>query len=498
MSAKLTVEAAAFRSNAAGTGRFARLFPGLNPQGQGVDPGTIVGWLTSLGTALVDDIDGNNFPFPAGNHPTLPAGYTYLGQFIDHDLTLDPTLLPDTQIDITTLNNFRSPALDLDNLLGFGPGVDPVLYEPPSAGSRAGRLRTAAGLAGDPDGIAHDLPRLGDGTPLIGDHRNDENLLVGQLHTAFITFFNKVFTDVAAGTIADLGPVGGSTSEKTARIARWHYQWIVLKDFLPRIVEGTILDYVVANGPQHYTPEAGSPYMPVEFAGAAYRLGHSMVRERYRVNGTFGPGNQAATLLNLFEFSSTVGNVPVPSNWFINWNRFFEIDPGTTVNLARRLDPYSAPTLHQLPIRAPVSLAVRNLLRGWSWGLPSGQSIATHIGVQILTPEQILADTGGQRCKEAGVVEPFNFHNDTPLWYYILKESETLHRGERLGPVGSTILAEVFVGLLRADGESFLSINPGWTPTLPTATAGQFTMADLFRYLPPEALNPNGGDTGPV
>ena len=151
-----------FRS-AAGTGRFARLFPDLVPQGNGVDSVTIRDWLTSLGSALTDDVDSNNFPFPAGDHPTLPAGYTYLGQFIDHDLTFDPTRLPDTQIDITTLSNFRSPALDLDNLLGFGPGADPILYEPQSAGPRAGRLRTAASIAGDPDGTAHDLPRLGDG-----------------------------------------------------------------------------------------------------------------------------------------------------------------------------------------------------------------------------------------------------------------------------------------------------------------------------------------------
>ena len=495
MNAKLTVETAVFRTTAAGVGRFARLFPGLTPQGNGVDSGTIRGWLTSLGNALTDDVDANNFPFPAGDHPTLPAGYTYLGQFIDHDLTFDPTRLPDVQIDIATLNNFRSPALDLDNLLGFGPGADPLLYEPQSAGARAGRLRTAASLAGDPDGVAHDLPRLSDGTPLIGDPRNDENLFVGQLHTAFITFFNKVFVDLAAGTIADLGPVGGSTSEKAARIARWHYQWIVLKDFLPRIIEGNILSQVVTNGPYHYHPDPASPYMPVEFSGAAYRLGHSMVREQYHVNGSF----PKATLGDLFNFSSSGGNVPVPSIWSINWNRLFEIDPGTTVNPARRLDPYAAPTLHQLPnVPAPASLAVRNLLRGWSWSLPSGQSIAAHLGVQALTPGQILADTGGQLCKEAAVVEPFNFHNDTPLWYYILKESETFHRGELLGPVGSTILAEVFVGLLQADSESFLSMNPGWIPTLPGATAGLFTMVDLFRYLPPAAVNPNGGDTGPV
>jgi len=494
MPAQVMAETAFLRSSIAGLGRFDRLFPTLHPQGQGVDPGTIVGWLTSLGNALVDDAPGG-IPFPAGDHPTLPAGYTYLGQFIDHDLTLDPTTLPSTQIDISTLNNFRSPALDLDNLLGFGPGASPLLYVPATDAQRAGRLRTAASLAGNPDGISNDLPRLPDGTPIIGDHRNDENLFVGQLHTAFITFFNKIFVDLAGGVIPDLGPATGSNSEKAARIARWHYQWIVLKDFLPRIVEGPIMDYVVANGPQHYRPDPDSPYMPVEFAGAAYRLGHSMVRERYHVNGIF----PTATLSDLFNFSSSGGGVPVPSSWFINWNRVFEIDNGTTVNLARRLDPYAAPTLHNLPnVPPPASLSVRNLIRGWSWSLPSGQSIADHLGVQKLRPDQILADSGGQLCKEAAVVEQFNFHNDTPLWYYILKESETFHQGERLGPVGSTILAEVFVGLLQADKESFLSVNAGWTPTLPSSAAGQFTMADLFRYLPPAAINPNGGDNGPL
>jgi hypothetical protein len=495
MNAHFIVEAELPRLTVTGTGRFGRLFPSLPPHGYGVPPAIILSQLTSLGDSLKDDLDANNVPFPAGDHPMLPAGYTYLGQFIDHDLTFDPTRLPGARIDIATLNNFRSAALDLDNLLGFGPAADPILYEQQSAGPRAGRLRTAASLAGDPDGVAHDLPRLGDGSPLIGDPRNDENLFVGQLHTAFITFFNKIFFDLAAGTIADLGPDGGSISEKAARIARWHYQWIVLHDFLPRIIEGNILSQVVANGPYYYRPDPGSAAMPVEFSGAAYRLGHSMIRERYHVNGNFPD----ATLDDLFRFSSSGGGVPVPSSWFINWNRLFEIDAGTKVNRARRLDPYAAPTLHALPnVPAPASLAVRNLLRGWSWGLPSGQSIAAHIGVPALTPGQILADTGGQLSKEAGVVEPFNFHNDTPLWYYILKEAETLHRGELLGPVGSTILAEVFVGLLRADSESILHVNPAWIPTLPGATPGHFTMADMFRYLPPEALNPNGGDTGSV
>lgn len=488
------MESAVPRLTNAGTGLFNKMFPELDPQGKDIDAGTIQGWLTSLGQALVDDSDASGLPFPAGDHPNLPAGYTYFGQFIDHDITLDPTKLPTTVIDISTLRNFRSAALDLDSLLGFGPGVDPILYQPRSAGNFAGQLRTANSQAGNPGTPANDLPRFSDGTPIIGDLRNDENLAVAQLHTAFITFYNTVFQQLSTNAIQDIGPSDGSLSEKAARIVRWHYQWMVLKDFLPRIIESNILDYTLAYGPKYYNPDPASPYVPTEFAGAAYRLGHTMVRETYHFNQNF----KQASLRDLFNFTSAQGGVPVPSSWFINWNRFFEIDPNTEVNHARRLDPYLTPTLGALPnVPTPNSLAVRNLLRGWSWGLPSGQSIANRIGVRVLSEDQILADSGGQSCKERSVVEPFNFHKDTPLWYYILKEAEAFHQGELLGPVGSTLLAEVFVGLMRCDAESFLNVQPGWTPTLPGATPGHFTMADMFRFLPPEAINPNGGDTGP-
>lgn len=488
-------ESALLRKTAAGSGTFGKMFPGLKRQGEKIDDSTIQSWLTSLGNALVDDLDTSGLPFPAGDHPALPAGYTYFGQFLDHDMTLDPTRLPTTLIDITSLRNFRSAALDLDSLLGFGPGVNPILYQARSAGVFAGQLRTASSLAGNPSIPANDLPRFSDATPIIGDFRNDENLVVAQLHTAFITFYNTVFQSLNSGTIQDLGPVDGSIAEKAARIVRWHYQWIVLHDFLPRILEKSILDYTIAYGPKYYSPDPLSPYMPVEFAGAAYRLGHTMVREAYHLNKNFQP----ARLSDLFAFTSTGGGAPVPSNWFINWNRFFEIDPSTAVNRARRLDPYLTPTLGSLPdVQPPNSLAVRNLLRGWAWGLPSGQDIAGAIGVQKLTADQILADIGGQSCKERSVVEPFNFHNDTPLWYYILKEAETFHRGELLGPVGSTLIAEVIVGLMRADAESFINASPGWTPSLPSQSPGHFTMADMFRFLPPEVLNPNGGDTGPI
>lgn len=473
------------RTKRAAAARFGRMFPGLPPQGSAVSGDVLSGWLSTLGQTLQDDTN----PGPA-THPNLPAGYTYLGQFVDHDLTLDPTALPTQPIDITALSNFRSPSLDLDCLLGHGPGVHPWLYESHSAGPLFGRLRTANSVT-NPAQIANDSPRLANGVPLIGDPRNDENLVVGQLHTAFITFFNKIFDDLQAGQISDVGPEGGRTTEKAARLAQWHYQWLILHDFLPRLVLSNIMAQVLNYGPQHFRPDPGNPYMPVEFAGAAYRLGHSMVRENYHVNQHF----PNATLMDLFTFSSSGGGVPVPSNWFLNWNRFFPIDPATAPNLAMKLDPYSTPGLQNLPgVPPPASLPVRNLLRGWTWGLPSGQAVAGALGLPALSPAEILMDASGHRFKEADVVEGFGFHQDSPLWYYILKEAQVQQDGLLLGEIGSTILCEVFVGLLKSDLNSYLNVMPGWSPTLPSSVPGNFTMPDLFRYLPVGAINPNGGD----
>ncbi len=290
-----------------------------------------------------------------------------------------------------------------------------------------------------------------------------------------------------------MGPVGGTLPERAARIVKWHYQWIVLNDFLPRIIDPSILYNVSTGGPRFYAPDPARPAIPLEFSGAAYRFGHSMVRERYHVNVHF----PSASLFDLFNFSSSGSNLPVPSNWVLNWNRLFELDSATAVNLSRRIDPYLAQQLHNLPgVPSPSSLASRNLIRGWAWGLPSGQTMANSMGITPLTPSQILADGSGQLYKEATQVSSAGFESDTPLWYYILKEAAVLAGGVHLGPVGSTIVAEVFVALLRTDPSGYYAVDPAWTPTLPSLVGGQFTMSDMFRYLPQVAVNPNGGDQG--
>jgi hypothetical protein len=468
-------------------------------------------------------------PEGEGNNLNITAGYTYFGQFVDHDITLDLSALTERDRDLVGESNFRTPQLELDNLYASGPNGDasPHLFDRMNPG-RFLIGSTDAGGAGDAHvkpGLPFDLPRNTQGIALIGDARNDENLLVSQTHLAFLKFHNAVFDNE-----------GGQDFDRTRRLVRWHYQWIVLHDFLTRLIDNNDLQEVLSNGRRFYLPEIQSDYaeayIPVEFSGAAYRLGHSMVREVYSHNRAFNPvAGPSSTFQFIFHFTGKSGGIvgelakgrdqagsaalaeqlklglpfvfpQLPGDWIIDWHRFYELGPskappaGSTppdnafaLNHARLFDPFLIPALHTLP-GGGGSLPLRNLQRGYRLELPSGQAVARHMGVRVMTEEEITQGEDGQALREIGL------HRATPLWYYILKEAQVLgDRGNRLGPAGSRILAEVFVGLLQTDPEAFLHKDqePGWTPTLPSAFPGNFTMADLLRYVDsksPGFLNP--------
>lgn len=487
-------------------GKFGRMFPGLEPL-HASDKA-----LEDLAMAMVDTDEA-----PATHdNPGIPTGFTYFGQFVDHDITLDTTPLSQQDADPLAVENFRSPALDLDSLYSDGPAVRPDLYERALTSPYAPTGRFLVGETSPSAGqgilapLPNDLPRNRVGRALIGDERNDENLIVAQTHLAFMKFHNAVMDHL------DLTQPSLSADDKfteARRIVTWHYQWIVLFDWVERLTEPGLINKIKDAGRKFYRFKK-TPYIPVEFSAAAYRLGHSMVRNVYNYNRVFNREAGAlapATLSLLFGFTAKSGGIvgdlvddpntepnltvpggklrDLPGNWVIDWRRFYDLDDTIRPDPTRDLDAILAQSLHALPgMQGPqANLAFRNLKRGVNLGLPSGQAVANAMGVQPLTGAQVAKGPDGAAAKKHGL------HEATPLWFYILKEAEVLHDGKRLGPVGSTIIAETFLGLVHGDQRSFLWQRHDWTPELPRANPETFTMADLLRFV--DDINPIGDGT---
>lgn len=425
----------------------------------------------------------------------IPALYTYLGQFVDHDITFDPASSLQKQNDPNALIDFRTPAFDLDNVYGRGPDDQPYIYD----GGKSFLLGDPISGGGDPN--AKDLPR-NNANPrraLIGDPRNDENTIISQLQGLFLRFHNRTVADNA----------GLSFSEVQERV-RFHYQYVVVNDFLPRIVHSSVIQALKTDG--HYDPDKlrffrwrNEPFMPVEFSVAAYRLGHSMVRPGYRLNN--------AILLPIFPVPSQGLNEGLtgframnPASG-IDWGRFIDIDvrkyDGTPqeqqqrLQLAYRIDTSLVNPLSQLPPAVasnPSSLAQRNLLRGWRLGLPSGQAVAKKMGIKPLEDKEILIGKAVDAPEEAlPSIVKFGkvFEKNCPLWTYILAEAMKFQERvkipvteniqintPKLGPVGGRIVAEVFLGLMFGDSNSFLSLDPRWHPSHGT----HYALKDFVNY----------------
>ena len=426
----------------------------------------------------------------AGGDPgdaNIPAIYTYFGQFIDHDITLEASSFSMEQLlganlaplgldkIRNELKNLRTASLELDSL--YGP---PAPRDPADRNKlRIGRVSKAPGTVRPPGkGDDNDLPReprsgdiRHDRAALIGDPRNDENLIVAQLHLAFLKAHNQLVAQ-------------GRTFEQARRLLRQHYQHIVIHDFLKRIAHPKVVDDILQHGNRVYDALAEPFFLPLEFTVCGFRFGHTMVRDDYDFNLNFSP----APLGLLFTFTALSGELgefdTLPENWIIQWERF--IGPGGGKNKARRIDTKLADGLFHLqnlqgqeeqPEDA-ARLAVRNLLRGYGLRMPTGQAVARRLGLPVLTASQLEAAAASPQ--QAQVLRAGGFLGRTPLWYYLLAEAKH-HGGHRLGPVGSTLVAEVLIGLVRRSEDSILNVS-GWVPSLPAAQPGRFELADLLRF----------------
>jgi hypothetical protein len=404
------------------------------------------------------------------DNPANTAGVTFMGQFLDHDITRDAGSRLGRVTPARRSTNLRSARFDLDSVYGGGPDESPELYD-------GFRLRIESG------GQYEDLPRDDDGTAILGDDRNDENLMLAGLQCAFIMFHNAVLADVSgraptAATFAD-----------AQQIVRQHYQWIIVHEILPQFVGQDMVDSIVASGRQVFTPNVAR--IPLEFQTAAYRFGHSMIRPSYRANLAGDNGEPFFA----FVFDPDTFGEDDPDDLtgrsraarrFVGWQTFFDFGDGE-VKPNKRIDTVMSTPLFQLPMFSiptargedvgPTSLATRNLLRHITWEIPSGQRVAAEMGVDLLSAAD-LSDVGHLGA---------DLDQSTPLFYYLLREADVVADGLHLGPCGGRIVGEVFMALVEQDPDSYLNATAAngatWSPTLPQRngeTGDDFTMADLL------------------
>jgi hypothetical protein len=496
-------------------GRFGRMFRSLPPARYGRNEAESRANLMKLGTLMTSDFEE---PRDATDSEEggVPALYTYFGQFVDHDITFDPMSSLIKHTDPDSLTDFRTPALDLDNVYGRGPDDQPYMYD-----DRLFLLGEKIGGGSDPDAV--DLPRNRDpktGEPmraLIGDPRNDENSIVSQLQGLFLRFHNR--------TVKDHPHIDPHAHfDRIQKIVRFHYQYVVLHDFLPRLVHPDVLK-ALKNEHGHYDESKlkffhwkNEPFMPVEFSVAAYRLGHSMIRPGYRMNDK--------VLLPIFPVSKTMdpadgisegltGFRAMAPDRGIDWGRFIDVDVRPYGNdkqppdkptqqrlqFAYRIDTSLVAPLSELPPSVavnPPSLPQRNLLRSLELDLPTGQDVARAMHVTPLEDKEILIgkavdtpDPGDVRGTIASIDDLKAFRGNCPLWTYIL--AEAIRHQEKitipvsepkqittplLGPVGGRIVAEVFLGLMFGDNDSLLRLHPDWHPP----SGKNYKLKDFVKY----------------
>ena len=409
---------------AGGPSRYARMFPEL----PAFEPDET--FLHAIGRAggPCDCDDDTDQTASLGEEA---AGWPIFGQFVAHDITADRSALQ-SHVNPATLRNARAPRLDLECFYGDGPVGHPFLFQ------RADPAKFLLGANGA------DVPRNAEGIAIIGDPRNDSHMLMAQIHLAMLKAHNAFVDDAR-----DRGVPEQAVFATAAREMRWHYQWVLLDEFLPALVGRALVDEIVRDGPRWFRP-GDDVFIPLEFADAAYRYGHCQIRQKYQLNQETEP---------VPIFPDLLGFRPVPYERRVDWTLLFDGSGTTTAQRAKKIDGRLPRSLIHLPVAITGdceideyhSLAVRDLQRGRGVGLPSGEAVAQHLGLRPLSAEEVgLAAKG--------------WTGPTPLWYYVLREAAVTTSGNRLGPVGGRIVAEVLMTLLNRDPTSVRLTNPDWTP----------------------------------
>jgi Animal haem peroxidase len=453
----------------------------------------------------------------------LPAAYTYFGQFVNHDISapvgdvvarsrpaspsgivgavdppgLDRDRRSASETILESLINEHAAPLSLASLYGDGPSSsDPQVAALYTADGLLFRLATTSVA---PDSFfsitlgipaetvvhasgARDIPRK-NRKPLIADHRNDENVIISQLHLAMMLFHNKA--------VVALKPHFADRAQRfreARRLVTRHYQWLILNDYLPSLLSREVLRRPLAEWPSRLTEMNA---VPLEFTTAAFRFGHSMVGSAYDFNANFGIDGRisatGASLEDLFAFTShknmqsvETKTLRLPDHWVIDWDRMTR-DPGLVARNVEELggaEPIDMNFAREMltiigdsNVAVHGSILFRNLMRGFHRRIPFGQRLAQQYGVTVLTedevrqalPEPLPGAPATENLRQ--VAEDLGMLNETPAWLYFLCESKAHEAGQRLGATSSHIIADTITGIMNLNPESVLNYEGGiWHP----------------------------------
>jgi Animal haem peroxidase len=498
-------------TDAANLSRFGRMFPGLPRLRPGRTAAVLADFetLTSPGSDPDAPAAGASAPLvePGGVDDTLNgAWFTYFGQFVCHDISFDQVPQPSAFINPTRIIDYETARLDLSSIYGGGPAVSPQLYAADGT-----HFLTPANVNGVPD-----LPRNPDGTAIIVEPRNDENAITSQLHLAMLMFHNAIVDNL------------GAKFERAQRLTRNYYQWVFYNQWLPQLCGASVVSGITSGTlKRFYQPgDPARPMVPVEWSVASHRL-HPMIRNAYAMNlttnGTQSFPNNRLTLFNGTGGASgtndLLGGQPLPAANVIDWGNFVNELARGTFNPANGTDsflqaykqiiPQLGASAFLLPIGQPgglaessgsINLAYRDLVRGYFYGLPSGQDVAAKMGNPVIDPADLLqglptpVDPATVPTLAAG----------TPLWLYLLYEAyaagtqSTPSNGfdaylvpntagsfgpDVMGPTAARISADFFIRLLQIDPAGILNPKSTFSPAQPIApAAGQFSIADLLVF----------------
>jgi len=431
------------------------------------------------------------------NNSRIPVGHTYVGQMLTHDISQDKDSKLGKQFAPDAIKNHSTPWIDLD-----------IIYD--YAGKQAERdpADPAKLLLGNDIGNERDFARDDKGRALTPDQRNDQNNNLSQL-SAVVMQFHNVEVDRLRSEAAETSDDALFDQARANTVAHW--QAIVLTEYLPTFVQADMIGDIMKNGPKAYHDDmAKAGIIPVEFSVGAFRFGHSIIRGRYTLND-----NETADRVRLFPLSpkelerSLIGHRPIPADRQIDWDRFFDFETSIQGDLdddedqfkglqvSRKIDRFLArPVLRipeflmlgrpvpedllneqLIPDRNVLSLASLNLQRGKALGLPSGQAVARQMGIKPIKNLDMGLCADGDTCPKEGY-QWQNGSNEAPLFLYVMEEARIQTNGEQLGEVGGRIVAEVIIGLLRADPNSILSTDF----VSPLTNTKEYTMADMIHH----------------